>query len=109
MIQQSGQQIFLFFSHGAGELNFQWDWDLGKPCNGIKQMTNKDLKKRIIEISYKNKLSHIGSCLTAVDIIDEIYAIKKPNEKFILSSGHAGLALYCVIEKYTKGDDLGIT
>lgn len=61
---------------------------------------NKDLKQRILEISYKHKLSHIGSCLTAVDIIDEIYLIKKDNEPFILSSGHAGLALYVVLEKY---------
>lgn len=63
-------------------------------------MLNKDLKRRIIEISYKNKLSHIGSNLTAVDIIDEIYSKKKSDEKFILSSGHAGLALYCILEKY---------
>lgn len=63
-------------------------------------MNNKDLKRRIIEISWKHKLSHLGSCLSAVDIINEIYSIKKPDEKFILSSGHAGLALYCVIEKY---------
>lgn len=63
-------------------------------------MKNKLLKRRILDISYKHKLSHIGSCLTAVDIIDEIYAIKKPEEKFVLSSGHAGLALYCVLEKY---------
>jgi transketolase len=61
---------------------------------------NKDLKRRIIELSYKYKLSHLGSCLTAVDIIDEIYQTKKLDEKFVLSSGHAGLALYCVIEKY---------
>ena len=43
-------------------------------------ITNKDLKRRIIEISYKNKLSHLGSCLTAVDIIKEIYDVKKPDE-----------------------------
>jgi len=61
---------------------------------------NKDLKRRIIDISYRNKLSHLGSCLTSVDIIDDIFKIKKPNEKFILSSGHAGLALYVVLEKY---------
>ena len=61
---------------------------------------NKSLKRRIIEISYARKLAHLGSCLSALDIIDEIYSIKKPDEKFILSSGHAGLALYCVIEKY---------
>ena len=63
-------------------------------------MINKDLKKRIIDISYDKKLSHLGSCLTAVDILDEIYSTKKPEEKAILSSGHAGLALYVVLEKY---------
>lgn len=67
-------------------------------------MKNKDLKKRILEISYPRKLSHLGSCLTAVDIIDDIFKIKKPEEKFILSSGHAGLALYVVLEKYFKLD-----
>ena len=61
-------------------------------------MTNKDLKRRIIQISYDHKLSHIGSCLTAVDIIKEIYDKKKKDEKFILSSGHAGLGLYVTIE-----------
>lgn len=64
------------------------------------EIKNKALKRRIIDISYRNKLSHLGSCLTAVDIIKEIYDQKKPDEKFILSSGHAGLALYVVIEAY---------
>lgn len=64
----------------------------------------KPLYKRLIEISYKNRLSHLGSCITALPIIDEIYSIKKPDEKFVLSSGHAGLALYCVIEKYFYRD-----
>ena len=58
------------------------------------------LHNRILEISKKNQLSHIGSNLTSVDIIDEIYKAKKPDEIFILSSGHAGIALYVVIEKY---------
>lgn len=70
----------------------------------MKQLKNKDLKRRIIELLYKYKFSHIGSCLTAVDIIDEIYAQKKSDEKFVLSSGHAGLALYCVLEKYLGKD-----
>lgn len=60
---------------------------------------NKELKRRIIEISYKHKLAHLGSCLTAVDIIKEIYDTKGKDEKFILSSGHAGLALYVVLEE----------
>jgi transketolase len=58
------------------------------------------LHKRILEISNKYNLSHRGSCLTAVDIIDQIYAEKKEDEPFILSCGHAGLALYVVLEKY---------
>jgi len=49
-------------------------------------------KERILEISKSGKLSHIGSCLTAVDIIEEIYKSKKPKDRFILSSGHAHLA-----------------
>jgi len=60
----------------------------------------KDLKKRIIDLSYRLNLSHISSCLTAVDIIDEIYAKRKQGEPFILSQGHTGLALYVVLEKY---------
>lgn len=60
------------------------------------------LKKRILELSYKRKLSHLGSCLSAVDIIDEIYKIKKPNEKFILSAGHAHIAHLVVMEKHGK-------
>ena len=58
------------------------------------------LHDRIIEISKKHHLSHLGSSLTAVNIIDEIYQLKKEDEPFILSCGHAGLALYTVREKY---------
>ena len=67
-------------------------------------ITNKELKKRTIEISYEKGLSHLGSCLTAVDIIEEIYNTKKPDEKFVLSAGHSGLALYCVLEKHGGRD-----
>lgn len=67
-------------------------------------MQNKDLKKRIIEISYKYTKYHIGSCLSAVDIIEEIYNLKKKEEKFILSEGHAAIALYCVLEKHEGRD-----
>jgi len=56
------------------------------------------LHDRVIEISKNHKLSHLGSCLTAVDIIDEIYSKKVSDEKFVLSCGHAGLALYVVLE-----------
>jgi transketolase len=58
------------------------------------------LHDRIIDISKRLGLSHLGSNLTSVNIIDEIYGKKKPDDPFILSAGHAGLALYVVLEKY---------
>lgn len=61
-------------------------------------------KERLIEISIKNKLSHMGSVLTALPIIEEIYAKKKPEEKFVLSSGHAHLAHAVVLESLGKGN-----
>jgi len=59
----------------------------------------KATKRRIVDLSYKLQLSHIGSCLGAVDIIEDIYNIKRAKDLFVLSSGHAGLALYVVLEK----------
>ena len=59
-----------------------------------------NLKKRILEIAYKHKLSHLGSYLSAVGIIDEIYKSKNKEDIFILSSGHVALALYVALEKY---------
>lgn len=59
-----------------------------------------ELKQRILDISFDHQLSHLGSNLSAVDIIDEIYTQKRVDEPLILSAGHAGLALYVVQEKY---------
>jgi len=58
------------------------------------------LKKRILDIAFSNKLSHLGSYFSSVDIIDEIYSKMNSDDIFILSSGHAALALYCCLEKY---------
>jgi len=63
-----------------------------------------DLKKRILEIAYKHKLGHLGSYLSAADIVDEIYKNKDKDDIFILSSGHASLALYAALEKYEDKD-----
>lgn len=60
----------------------------------------KDIRRRIVEISYALNLSHLGSCLSAVDIIEAIYKVKRKDERFVLSNGHAGVALYAVLQKY---------
>ena len=59
-----------------------------------------DLKKRIVEIAFKHKLGHLGSYLSSVEIVDEIYSKMDKEDIFILSSGHASLAMYVCIEKY---------
>lgn len=58
------------------------------------------LQERILELSKKHKLSHLSSCLTVVGILDDIYKNKAKDDIVILSCGHAGLALYVVLEKY---------
>ena len=63
-----------------------------------------DLKKRLIEIAYKHKLGHLGSYLSALSIIDDIYQKMNKDDIFILSSGHASLALYVCLEKYREQD-----
>lgn len=55
-------------------------------------------RRRIIELTKEADATHIGSALSEVDIIDAVYKIKKPGEKFILSNGHSACALYVVLE-----------
>lgn len=58
------------------------------------------ITRRLIDITYQERLSHLSSTLSALPIIEEIYSQRKDDEVFILSNGHAGLALYVVLEKY---------
>ena len=59
-----------------------------------------ELERRLIDVTYQEKLSHLSSTLSALPIIEEIYHLRNDDEVFILSNGHAGLALYVVLEKY---------
>ena len=59
-----------------------------------------NLIKRLYDLTYKYHEGHIGSCLTALPIIYDIYKNKKPEDIFVLSSGHAGLALYIILERF---------
>lgn len=68
----------------------------------LKKLTKdqKKLRRRILELSYESNLSHIGSCLSAVDLIDSVYKTKNKGDRFVLSNGHAGIAWYTVLEKH---------
>lgn len=62
------------------------------------------LERRVVDISFKEKIGHLSSNLNAVNIINEIYQTKNKEDLFILSSGHAALAWYVVLEKYERQD-----
>lgn len=66
------------------------------------------LARRIIDITYQERLSHLSSTLSALPIIEEIYGLRQDDEVFILSNGHAGLALYVVLEKYYGVDPVAL-
>lgn len=57
------------------------------------------IKKSILEIAYLSQCSHVGGNLSVVDILVVLYQrfIKKNKNFFILSKGHACLALYCIL------------
>ena len=61
---------------------------------------DKELAKRALQISYDHKLSHLGSVLTTLPIVDEIYKGYEIGNKVVLSNGHAGLAQYVALEHY---------
>ena len=58
----------------------------------------KKLAQRLIDITYQERLSHLSSTLSALPMLAEIYERKAEQEVFVLSNGHAGLALYVVLE-----------
>jgi transketolase len=58
----------------------------------------KNIRTNILKLTYKAKSSHIGSCLSIVEILVVLYGnVLKKKDRFILSKGHAALALYCTL------------
>lgn len=63
------------------------------------------MRRIILEQSRRADVGHIGSCLCVVEIISALYSgvlsVKSPSDpdrdRFVLSKGHAGLALYSAL------------
>tara|TARA_Y100000590_G_scaffold469757_1_gene659571 strand:- start:4755 stop:5558 length:804 start_codon:yes stop_codon:yes gene_type:complete len=76
---------------------------LKKKLNSEK--VSKEVRKNILLLTHKAKSAHIASALSIVDILSVLYCsilkIKSAKDKnrdvFVLSKGHACLALYCVL------------
>lgn len=62
------------------------------------------IRRRIIELTYKYKGVHLSSTLSSAEPLVDIFKIKRKEERFVLSNGHAGMALYAVLERF-YGED----
>jgi transketolase len=61
----------------------------------------KNIRTNILNFTYKAKSSHIGSSLSIVEILAVLYnRVLKKKDRFILSKGHAALALYCTLFEF---------
>ena len=60
-----------------------------------------NIRKSILKIANSSQCSHIGSNLSIVDLLTVLYLkfLKTKKNSFILSKGHACLALYCVLKE----------
>lgn len=67
------------------------------------------IRKDVLEMTHSSRGSHIGSALSIVDILAVLYSDimkydpKNPNDvnrdRFVLSKGHAGVAIYSVLSR----------
>ena len=63
----------------------------------------QNIRENILKSTYQAKSSHIGSCLSIVEILVILYfKILKNKDRFVLSKGHAALALYCTLYEKKK-------
>ncbi len=67
------------------------------------------LRKKIFLTGYKGGMAHLASCFSCLEMLYSLYMMDilrldpsnpkwKDRDRFILSKGHAGLALYCVLQ-----------
>jgi transketolase len=64
------------------------------------KVISRNVRKQLLKISNSAKSSHLGSSLSIVDILVVLYKSILKKNIFILSKGHACLALYCVLQKF---------
>ena len=58
----------------------------------------KKIRINILKKTFDAQTSHIGSCFSIVEILYTLYFLKlKKNDTFVLSKGHAALALYSTL------------
>lgn len=76
------------------------------------QALAQKLRGDVIELSHRRKAPHLGSCLSCLDILVAAYWTamdpdprRVDRDRFVLSKGHAVLALYCILNARGLIDD----
>ena len=65
----------------------------------LKSISN-ELRKELLIKHSESKMAHIGSDFSCLDILITIYfKVLQSEDRFVLSKGHAALALYAVLHK----------
>jgi transketolase len=65
-----------------------------------KPISSDRIRRRVVESSFHAGVGHIGSCLSVVDLLAAIFEGPfdfDSDDRFILSKGHAALALYSTL------------
>src|ERR1700722_3270968 len=88
----------------------------GRPKSSMANVTPKRMRQVILDQSKRANVGHIGSWLCVVEIICALYerVLRIPSpadpdrDRFILSKGHAALALYAALalKGWIAEDDL---
>jgi transketolase len=64
------------------------------------------IRRNFLRMHYEARSGHIGSGLSAIDILTYLYAAwLRPTDQFILSKGHAASALYATLHHFGKLSD----
>lgn len=61
----------------------------------------KDIRLKVVELLYRHRAAHLGSCLSSVEILVSLYfgGILGKNDKFLLSAGWKAAAFYSILAK----------
>lgn len=76
----------------------------------VLERTAAEVRGRILEVSHRNRIPHLASSMSCVDLLVVLYGeqmkyrsdepLWDQRDRFILSKGHAASALYTVLSKY---------
>lgn len=70
----------------------------------FKKLENsaRDLRKKILEMHYRAKSSHLGTALSEIDLLTYLFGYYlKPSDRFVLSKGHGASGVYATLNHFS--------